>query len=486
MNFSGWQARFRCLQNEHATWKLLRADNAPIILAFITDLFAEGNEVPFARARIALDTELKRGRELGYWQSESGAGIYLNQWIRAGWLREMDDMLSKTDASETALRFCRTLDEPAAGTSASHLRIVQEAVRDFAVAVNPDLDERVAQLEQRQQEIQHSIDDLRAGVSVELSETEQRERIREIYQLASVLTGDFRRVEDDIRRIDKDLRIQIIEGDSTRGNVLLKLMEKEILLANTDAGNAFEGFFQLLCDQNRSTEFSDQLRGILSLPVAHHLNPAQRQFLARLMRELSCESERVFRIRRRTEEGLRGYIESGVAQENRVVMRLLSELERSAIALRENGCDLKTQTRLELQVGVPGIRSPESLNLRQPDENLDTSGVEEQANRREPSMEILDSLEAVQIRRVAERTLDTLRRHGPMTISALSRYQPLQAGLEELVACMRVARAVHATDLNTTELVEVYDKQGVRIRASIPGLLMSADLFPANIDELTL
>jgi len=244
MNFSGWQARFRRLQDEHATWKLLRADNAPIILAFIADLFAEENEVPFARVRVVLDAELERGRELGYWQSDSGAGTYLNHWIRAGWLREMDDMLSKTDASETALRFCRTLDEPAAGTSASHLRIVQDAVRDFAVAVNPDLGERVAQLEQRQQEIQRSIDDLRAGVSVELSETEQRERIREIYQLASVLTGDFRRVEDDIRRIDKDLRIQIIEGDSTRGDVLLELMQKEILLANTDAGSAFEGFFR--------------------------------------------------------------------------------------------------------------------------------------------------------------------------------------------------------------------------------------------------
>ena len=93
MNFSGWLARFRRLQDEHATWKLLHADNAPVILAFIANLFAEENEVPFARARIALDAELARGRELGYWQSESGAGIYLNQWIRAGWLREMDDML---------------------------------------------------------------------------------------------------------------------------------------------------------------------------------------------------------------------------------------------------------------------------------------------------------------------------------------------------------------------------------------------------------
>ncbi|WP_419653008.1 DUF3375 family protein [Thiolapillus sp.] len=189
MNFSGWQARFRRLQDEDATWRLLRADNAPIILAFIADLFAEENEVSFDRARIALDTELERGRELGYWSSESGAGTYLNQWIRKGWLREMDDMLSKTDASETALRFCRALDEPAAGTSASHLRIVQDAVRDFAVATNPDLDARAAQLEQQKREIQRSIDELREGVSVELSESEQRERIREIYQLASVLTG---------------------------------------------------------------------------------------------------------------------------------------------------------------------------------------------------------------------------------------------------------------------------------------------------------
>lgn len=486
MNFFGWQARFRRLQDEDATWKLLRADNAPIILAFIADLFAEENEVPFARARIALDTELERGRELGYWSSESGAGTYLNQWIRAGWLREMDDMLSKTDASETALRFCRALDEPAAGTSASHLRIVQDAVRDFAVAVNPNLDERAVQLEQQKREIQRNIDELHAGVSVELSEAEQRERIREIYQLASVLTGDFRRVEDDIRRIDKDLRIQIIEGDSTRGDVLLELMEQEMLLENTDAGSAFEGFFHLLCDQNRSTEFSDQLRGILNLPVAQHLNQGQRQFLSRLMRELSRESERVFSIRRRTEEGLRGYIESGVAQENRAVTRLLSELERSAVVLRENGCDLKTLTRPELQVGVPGIRSPNSMSLRQPDENLDTSGVEEQANHREPSMEMLDSLEAVQIRQVAARTLEALRRHGPMTISTLSSYRPLTEGLEELVACMRVARAIHATDLDKTEQVEVHDRHGVRIRASIPSLLMSADLFPANIDELTL
>lgn len=122
MNFQGLQAKYRRLYNESAAWKLLRAENAPYILAFIAGLFAE--EIPYGRARIMLDTEIEKSRELGIWATKTNAGTYLNQWIRSGWLREMDDLLTKTDASETALRFCQSLDERTVGTTASHLCIV--------------------------------------------------------------------------------------------------------------------------------------------------------------------------------------------------------------------------------------------------------------------------------------------------------------------------------------------------------------------------
>ena len=131
MNFQGLQAKYRRLFQESAAWRLLRADNAPLILAFLNNIFADESEVPFGRARVALDAELQRCRELGIWETETNAGTYLNQWIRAGWLREMDDLLNKTDASDIAIRFCQGLDQRNAGTTASHLRIVQEAVRGF-------------------------------------------------------------------------------------------------------------------------------------------------------------------------------------------------------------------------------------------------------------------------------------------------------------------------------------------------------------------
>ncbi len=485
MRFQEFQATYRRLYTESAAWKLLRTDNAPYILAFIADLFVDESEIPYGNARVVLDAEIKRSRELGIWTTETSAGSYLNQWIRNGWLRELDDMLTKTDASEIALRFCKGLNERGAGTTASHLRIVQEAVRDLAVAVNPNVDERIALLEHKKAGIQREIDDLKAGVVAELSNAEQRERMGEIYQLASVLTGDFRRVEDEIRQLDKELRVNIVTGSSSRGDVLLSVMEKEASLSDTDAGSAFEGFFHLLCDQNRSTEFREQLRSILIRPAAKRMPLSQQQFLGQLMRELSRESDRVFRVRRRAEEGLRSYIESGAAAENRAVGLLLSKLEKQAISIREEGISLWIETMLSLPVGPIEIRSPESMKLRSPDDKLDTPDFEEQANSREPDSYVLSCLNAVHIRNIARQMFSTLRESGPtLSVAGLVTRNPLSAGLEELVAYLRVAKAVGAAALEGKECVMITDKQGTVLRASIPTYLLSADMFPENIDEL--
>ncbi len=152
-----------------------------------------------------------------------------------------------TASCDTALRFVKGLDREERGATASHLRIVQDAVRDLAIAITSDPGQRIRALEMQRQAFDREIEELHAGVVVEISPAEQYERLREIYQLASVLTGDFRRLEDEIRQMDHALRVQMIQGDSTRGDVLVAVLAKEGALADTDAGRAFEGFFQLPC-----------------------------------------------------------------------------------------------------------------------------------------------------------------------------------------------------------------------------------------------
>ncbi|MCP5157372.1 MAG: DUF3375 domain-containing protein [Ectothiorhodospiraceae bacterium] len=486
MSFVETNARYRRLLDEQVAWKLLRADSAPFILAFLADLFAESSEVPFGEARAALDAELDRARDDGTWEGADGAASYLRRWIQAGWLRELDDALSMTDGCEVALRFVRGLDQRDTHSTASHLRVVQDAVRDLAAALSPSAEKRIDMLEARMAELQRELDDLHAGLVRELSEDEQRERIREVYQLAALLNGDFRRVEDDIRRLDQALRVHMIQSGVSRGDVLGELIGQEDLLARSDAGRAFRGFFRLLMDENRTTELREQLREILASPAARYLNPAQHRFLGRLMRELARETERVFQVRRRTESGLRAFVESGAAAETRAVGRLLSELERVAVELREAGVSPRTALDFTLPSGPARVSTVDQIRLRHPGEELAVPLAEPVTNARTPSAATLEQLYTVKVLEVANRMRDSLRRRGPQTVGALLHRSPLVEGLEELVAHIRVARAVGATELEDHERVLVTDRRGHRVSARIPRLLLHAELFPARIEELPL
>jgi len=484
MSVQEQQARYRRLLTENAAWRLLHADNAPIILAFISDLFAQDNEVAFGKARAALDAELPNWIDV--YGTHENAGIYLRQWIQSGWLREHDDKLTRTDAFELALRFAQSLDHRDSSATASHLRIVQDAVRDLAIALSPNPEERINLLLSRQQEIEFEIQRLREGHIAQLPDSEQRERIRGLYHLASVLTGDFRRLEDEIRQLDHRLRIKMIESETGRGEVLNTLLENEGELLKTDAGQAFDGFYQLLCDQNRIIEFREQIRSILSRDAAQHLKPDEFRYLQQLVRELGKESERVFLVRRRTQESLRAFVETGTQQERRAAERLLRQLERLAVTFKDLDLNLRESIPLHLPSGPLKVQSPSSLHLRLPEEALDTSQVRPSVNSHQASAEMLGHLNTVKILEVAAKVRALLTTIGPMTIAKVISHMPVEGGLEELVAHVRIAKAISALELGQQEELVITDRERQRLKVTLPSLLMSAEQFPMELESLAL
>ncbi len=486
MSFQEKQARFKRLNKESPAWALLRAENAPHILAFVDDLFANQNDIPVGRAKAALEAELKNGTLTGVWETNSKATTYLRNWIDAGWLRELDDTLSKTNACEVALRFCRSLDHKDSSITASHLRTVQEAVSRLAIAVTPNPEEKREMLEVKRNVIQAEIDALLAGNVKPVTGGEVRDGLREIYQLASVLTGDFRLIEDEIRQMEKDLRVQMIEEGASKGEVLRGLIDKEALVSETDAGQAFEGFFQLIMNNNLSDELREQIKLILSHPSSKDIAKDQRVFLSHMMRELSKETTQIIKVRRRMEESLRYFIDSGAHLENQAVNHLLQELEQVAVHFKDSDISLRTSLNIALESGNITVRSPDGINLRIPEDKIDTSDVVEEANSYEPSTKMLGYLNAVQIKKVASNMKSNLIKHGPMTISDLANRVPIKQGLEELVALIRVAKSVNATELPDTEEVRLTDRNGEAIKAKIPKLLVSVKQFPDDLEELEL
>lgn len=166
----------------------------------------------------------------------------------------------------------------------------------------------------------------------------------------------------------------------------------------------------------------------------------------------------------------------------------MSQLEKQAVNLTlEQQFDLKIETQMYLAVGSVQVSSPENFALKSPNEHMDTRGVQQQQNRKEPSAQMLQYLDSVQVRVVAEKTHNTLLKKGVMSIADLTQEHPLQAGLEELVAYLRIAKAIKAPQLTEqNEQIQFRDQHGVNLQASIPTYYLSAELFPENLDELTL
>jgi len=114
MNFLADYTKLNDLLGTNRTWKLLRADRAPLIIAFLKNLFANETEVPYGTARANLIEFLKQIEpELEKENFEnivtSKSSDLLREWINNGWLTELNNCITLTDSSQRALDFCNLL-----------------------------------------------------------------------------------------------------------------------------------------------------------------------------------------------------------------------------------------------------------------------------------------------------------------------------------------------------------------------------------------
>ena len=486
MSYLNQYTTYKRLLDEHEAWSLLKANNAPLILVLIQELFIESNEVSFTQARIYLDAKLNQIREFLRDEAKVSAREYLYQWIKAGWIRELNNQLNKTDTCDIALRFVQSLDQRESGTTASDLQIVQDAVKKLIFDMNQNPEEKIALLKQQKVDIDEQILQLEQGIVTNLSELQQKERINKIYQLAAKLSHDFRLIEDEILGLDQQLRRNMLEHGENRGSLLRQLLEHEDLMIETNAGQAFESFFNLLSQTTHCDELHQQLQFLLQQSIAQHLDKKQTLYLSKLIHELVKESQRIFDIRKRTNESLRHYMQSSAVTDGARVTRLIQQIEQTAMQLVQQDVPIKINLDMYLNVGNISAFTPLSLKIKAPDDALIRPELEERKNHQRVSQNILKHLDNVQVKVLAQMIQQRLQQHGSMSLSKLIQLQPIEKGLEELVAYVRIAKAVKATHLNQTEQITFKDQNGALFEAKIPLYLLDSTDFPKNIDHLVI
>src|SRR6185312_16329791 len=304
---------------QQPTWKLLAADNAPLIAALLQALLLDGErKLPASLLHERLARELDELREHGQ-VAPRAAQAYVAEWLATGWLERRfpadasEEQYELTAPAIAALRFLGSLDS------------------SRSVATESRLGELLAERER----IDAQIAAVSAGRVDVLDETRALERAREVIALADELAEDFRHVRDDFQQLDREFRERIIDDERQRGEMLEALFAGVDVIAESEAGRSFDAFWRLLTDAEQSGQLEAAVDVVTSRDFARQLDRRERAFLLHLTRTLLDRGGHVHDVLQHLARSLKGFVQSRACLEQRRLHRLLKQTQAEALRLRD-------------------------------------------------------------------------------------------------------------------------------------------------------
>lgn len=287
---------------------LLHKRHAPLVVALLSSVFtAERPTVPVADAHTEIGDALDQLRAAGY---EDGLPVgpardLCRQWADAGWLvrQVLDDDVEAYRLSAHAVGALEVAGR-AGGTGArvskSRVRTLLEAVDRLAQDADPDVMVRIARLDAQVRELQAELERLeRTGTVDEVDEEELLEEAENVLHLVRELPGDFARVAESIKAMQRDVVTALRQDERPTGDVLREYLERgEHVMESTAEGRAFAGALRLIGDPHRLDGLSTQLGLVLRHRFTRRLTPQQRADLREVGRRIEQGLDQVFTAQR--------------------------------------------------------------------------------------------------------------------------------------------------------------------------------------------
>lgn len=344
------------LRGRHPAWRLLRADNAPLVLSFLGRFFVEENRgaTPASEVISALDDELyvRNQGDPDQARFPRPPAAYLDDWAEAGWLRRFyphgsDEVhYDARPALEQAWAWVSNLRERTFVGTESRLHTVLELLRQIVHGADRDPESRLAELHRRRAELDREIAAVRAGDVPVLDATALRDRYQQFASTARELLSDFRQVEDNFRALDRSARERIASWEGSKGELLAELVASRADIGSSDQGRSFQAFYDFLLSGDRQQELSTLLAQLEQLS---ELGADRR--LRTVHHDWSDAAERTQQTVRQISEQLRRFLDDQVWLENRRVLDLVRGIEALAMEVRGDPPE-----SIQLDFDEPGVR----------------------------------------------------------------------------------------------------------------------------------
>ncbi len=473
--------KYLSLRRNDPAWLLLASPKGPLILASLKNLIetsptgVEFDEAVEKLASVFADHANDSEFDLGEDHPQS-ARKELRQWLKRGLIVERGGKLLVTDAFQRSLMFLESLEDRTMTSTASRLATVQRAIEILQLQLSTNQADREKSLQARIDVLTQELKSVQAGTFEVLDGAKAQEGIREVYQLAISLQSDFRRVEDSYREADRLLRQRIISENKNRGEVVDELLNGHEQLVDTQEGQVFESFYAQLVKSSELQEMKSHLRAILGNGNTERaLERKQKAELQHLVSRLVQESERVIQARARSERDVRGFLKSGLADEQMRVGVLLQEIFQTALELDWQSQQLRRSDSPlpPIAVSLANLSVIERLLFKQVADDqsasLDLETVE--ADPATMNEEFWAAYRALDRADLFEKTMEHLQTSdSPQTIAGLARSIPPTHDLETLSFWLTMARAAGLALEDGNESIDLANDSGEWTRFHVPAV----------------
>ena len=463
------------LRANSPAWRLLRADSAPLVLSFLYRVFVADNVRSIAATELAsrLDDELYALNERSPRSFPKPARAYLDDWAspESGWLRKYyiegtdEPWFDATPAAEKALQWVRALGEREFVGTESRLNTIFDLLRQIVFGTETDPQARIAELRRQRQQIDDEITRIESGDLTMLDSSGVRDRYQQFSSTARELLADFREVEENFRKLDRQLREKIAGWHGGKGELLDDVLGSRESIAGSDQGRSFQGFYDFLLSQARQEELAGLLARVHQLPGITESDPR----LEKVHYDWLAAAERTQATVRQLSEQLRRFLDDQVWFENRRVIDLLRGIEAHALRLRD---ERPVALTMEIDAVGPQLTLPMERPLYAPvrKPRIDSSGIRPAGEDEETDPTALFEQVYVDPAPLRGAVRAALRRTPQIRLADLVAAAPLTHGVAELVTYLSLRDDAFTIvyDGTRTEQVSWTDPDGRGRIATLP------------------
>lgn len=331
------------LRENHAGWSLLRAQNAPLALAFFMAAFTGPNHRNVGRQTLidTLDDVLfGLHDELGEDKFPRPAAEYLDDWAapERAWLRKYyapgqdEPVYDLTAAAEDVIRWVENLRGRDFVATQSRLTSIFALLQTLVQQSETDPQVRLAELARQREAIDAEMEQISAGNVRVMSGPEVLDHFQQLTTLARDLLSDFREVEQNFRRLDRRVREQIATWDGSQGELLETIFSNQQDISSSIQGRTFQGFWDYLMSPQLRTELRDLLERATQIEALARLDNVHA--ITNLHQDWLPAVEQTQATVRQLSQQMRRLLDDKVFLENKRIMHLIRRIESDALAVR--------------------------------------------------------------------------------------------------------------------------------------------------------